>query len=71
MANMSYCRFENTYRDLRNCHDHITDPVSGTEREYRQLLVELCADLLRELNVDVPHGEIEIPEYDDEPEYED
>lgn len=70
MANMSYCRFENTYRALRDCEDHMTDPTNATDREYRQKLVQTCADILRELGIDVPHGEIEIPEYDDEPEYE-
>lgn len=71
MANMSYCRFENTYRDLRDCFDHLTDPTSGSEKEYKQRLVQCCADILRELGIDVPHGEFEIHEYDDEPEYED
>lgn len=66
MANMSYCRFENTYRDLLDCFDHLTDPVSETERNYRRRLVETCADILRELGVDVPHDEIVINEYDDE-----
>jgi hypothetical protein len=28
MANMSYCRFENTARDFRDCVDNINDPTS-------------------------------------------
>lgn len=36
MANMSYCRFENTYRDLQDCHEFL-EPFLYNERE--------CGDL--------------------------
>jgi len=29
MANMSYCRFENTVKDLRDCADHIDNQLEA------------------------------------------
>lgn len=42
MANMSYCRNENTYHDLIDCLSHI-DQKAETERDerYRVRLVDL------------------------------
>lgn len=48
MANMSYCRFENTLRDLQDCEyalDNIYDEVgemSDRERNSMLALVKLC-----------------------------
>ena len=28
MANMSYCRFNNTLSDLRDCEDHLNDTLA-------------------------------------------
>ena len=42
MANMSYCRFENTFRDLEDCHEHVDDDLDGSELCYRTKLIELC-----------------------------
>jgi len=42
MANMSYCRFENTFRDLEDCHEHVDDDLDGSELRYRTKLIELC-----------------------------
>ncbi len=33
MGNMSYCRFENTYGDLRDCYDALQDAGSVNELE--------------------------------------
>lgn len=69
MANMSYCRFENTYRDLRDCYEHMTDAnLSREEKQARQAMIELFAQILEECtNVELEYeGEIEITEYDDE-----
>lgn len=53
MANMSYCRFQNTLRDLRDCAEHILDPdLSREETRARIALVDVCADILEELGVD-------------------
>ena len=53
MANMSYCRFQNTLSDLEDCHDHIDDPVaSSNEQKARQRLIELCKDIAAEFKHD-------------------
>lgn len=48
MANMSYCRFENTLTDLRDCeealeniHDEVTE-MSSYEKNAVVKLIELC-----------------------------
>jgi hypothetical protein len=53
MANMSYCRFENTYSDLLDCLENISDEA-GNERDerYRIRLIQLLKenkDLIEEL----------------------
>jgi hypothetical protein len=49
MANMGYCNFENTYADLRLCRDDMDrNDLSDREAKYRQLLLELCADIVRD-----------------------
>ena len=42
MANMSYCRFQNTYYDLRDCYENMDDELSEDETKYRKRLLELC-----------------------------
>ena len=46
MANMSYCRFENTLADLRDCEDALNedgvDSLSGTEKEAAIRLIRMC-----------------------------
>ena len=43
MANMSYCRFENTLSDLRDCYRNIDETdLSRTEIAARKQLIELC-----------------------------
>ncbi len=49
MANMSYCKFENTFADLKNCSRSLTDPdLSSLEAKYRDKLVDLCRDIVDE-----------------------
>ena len=53
MANMSYCRFENTYHDLVDCFENI-ECEAGNERDerYRIRLIMLLneyKDLIEEL----------------------
>lgn len=56
--NMSYCRFENTLQDLRDCYYNITEveDMSDTEKRARKKLIELCAEIAEEkdyyLNLD-------------------
>ncbi len=47
MANMSYCRFQNTLRDLRDCWDALddVDDLSDEERVARRKLIRLCAEI--------------------------
>ena len=45
MPNMSYCRFENTYNDLIDCLDNISDEASNDRDErYRIKMIRLLSD---------------------------
>ena len=47
MANMSYCRFENTLRDLQDCYEHMDDPnLSSSEERARQGIIDLCYNIV-------------------------
>lgn len=59
MANMSYCRWENTLNDLRDCADHVNDPLSGSEARARARLLELAADMLEEVGVTIDRRELD------------
>ena len=48
MANMSYCRFENTYRALQDCYYNIDEDLSESEHMYREQLVDLCKRVVEE-----------------------
>jgi hypothetical protein len=57
MANMSYCRFENTYKDLLDCQaalqdsggvENYTEEANEYERKYVKKLVELCKEISEE-----------------------
>jgi len=43
---MSYCRFENTYDDLRDCFDN-WEVNSESEERYQTLMVKLCEQIAR------------------------
>jgi len=45
MANMSYCRFENTYDDLRDCFNNWGGDLSESEEDYRERMIKLCEDI--------------------------
>jgi hypothetical protein len=57
MTNMSYCRFQNTFGDFRDCAEHIHDNLdkSWDEKRARENLVELAIEMLQELGYDVEH----------------
>ncbi len=43
MSNMSYCRFENTLSDLRDCYDNMDrDDLSQSEFYMRRHMIKLC-----------------------------
>ena len=54
MGNMSYCRFENTLKDLRDCWENgftLEEPTSESEIKCRKLLVKLCQEIAEEAMV--------------------
>tara|TARA_R100001509_G_scaffold17516_2_gene8797 strand:+ start:458 stop:664 length:207 start_codon:yes stop_codon:yes gene_type:complete len=50
MGNMSYCRFENTARDLRDCvhaiHNGETDELNDYELEGLQEILDLAQEIM-------------------------
>ena len=51
MSNMSYCRFENTLPDLRDCYDawdEDEDELSKSERRARTRILALCRKIVEE-----------------------
>jgi len=42
MANMSYARFQNTLKDLRDCYDNLDEELSESEEKDRAKLIKLC-----------------------------
>ena len=48
MANMSYCRFHNTYNDLQDCKEALDngDISSESEKKKAKALVELCKEIV-------------------------
>jgi hypothetical protein len=52
MSNMSYCRFQNTLQDLRDCNDHLWDDLSEDEETARQKLVKLCRQIVDDFETD-------------------
>ncbi|QAX99439.1 hypothetical protein PaSz4_61 [Pseudomonas phage PaSz-4] len=59
MANMSYCRWENTLNDLRDCAEHVNDHLGGSEARARARLLELAADMLEEVGVTIDRRELD------------
>ena len=49
MPNMSYCRFQNTLQDLRDCANHISDTdLSQDEASARERLISICREVVEE-----------------------
>lgn len=46
MPNMSYCRFENTFGDLIDCLENITEETNSRDEGYRKRLVELLLNMV-------------------------
>ena len=65
MANMSYCRFENTYRDLLDCYHNMNNDKSDDEQAYMRRLVDVCKDIVDEYEL----MKMSEDDNDDEPEY--
>lgn len=47
MGNMSYCRFQNTLPDLRDCYENMDDDMEDKEEESRarKRLIKLCCKI--------------------------
>ena len=60
MGNMSYCRFENTMNDLRDCLRHIDQEAENPrdEQERQEML-----ELFREINEDWDGNVVEYALY--------
>lgn len=57
MANMSYIRFENTYRDLKDCFNDMNSgthfsELSETEQNNRNKIVEMCKQIAEQFEVE-------------------
>lgn len=50
MSNMSYCRFENTLYDLKDCYDnmYISEDASEEEKRAFDKLIKLCCEIADE-----------------------
>ncbi len=45
MGNMSYCRFQNTLEDLRDCYDNMDEEVSEEEGKARRRMIKICVKI--------------------------
>jgi hypothetical protein len=58
MANMSYCRFENTYADLQDCYAHMDEhTLSPTEQRYRNLVIRLALGIAEDYGDEIRDNE--------------
>lgn len=48
MSNMSYCKFRNTLKDLRDCYNSMYDEVSPEEDQAKIDLIKLCKIIAEE-----------------------
>ncbi len=69
MANMSYCRFENTVQDLGDCSMALEElfsgdakPLSKTEFNKARELVTICADIMMLIQ---EHSGLDVEEFSD------
>lgn len=46
MGNMSYCRMENTSKDLQDVYNNWNEIDSSLERKYRGKILELCQKIV-------------------------
>jgi hypothetical protein len=72
MSNMSYCRFENTSNDLRDCKDALSEMVDGehgklSDRELQAAkhLAATCLEILTMLADNMPYDIAELADRTD------
>lgn len=52
MSNMSYCRFQNTLQDLRDCYEGWGEDLSPEETKAQKRLLKLCKDIVEDFGED-------------------
>jgi hypothetical protein len=54
VGNMSYCRFENTLEDLRDCYEAWNDnkDLSQSEARAKKYMLEVCRDIVNDYDGD-------------------
>jgi len=45
MGNMSYCRFQNTLEDLKDCEENMDDDLGEDEARARKRLIDVCVSI--------------------------
>ena len=55
---MSYCQFENTYRDLLQCLRAMNDELSEDEAAYKRRLVDVCKEIIDEYELNKMSDEV-------------
>lgn len=63
MANMSYCRFENTAHDLDDCAEYIDEKLSVREAKMRKALIKTCFEICEQF-IDFDKQELDESEID-------
>jgi hypothetical protein len=56
MANMSYCRFENTANDLEDCFEHMGDDInelSKSETKYRLSIIQTAKEIIEDFGHEI------------------
>jgi hypothetical protein len=46
MANMSYCRFENTYHDLLDCLQNIAEETNNRDERFRKHMIKTLVEMV-------------------------
>lgn len=64
MANMGYCRFRNTARDLADCVDHMADDdLSMEEHAARKRMVKTMVRILNDMGASIDFNDLdELPD---------
>jgi uncharacterized protein YhfF len=65
MANMSYCRFENTTRDMQDCINAIEEGDTRNLSRYEASALREFLDLANEIKQYQPDIEAILEEYED------
>lgn len=60
--NMSYCQFENTLGDFRQCVEDLEEPISEREAKMRDKLISAARKMIE----DIDSGEITLGKISDD-----